>query len=66
MNRLLLTDNQVRQLITAIDITENSTEDMTSEDLARLNIELDKTELFKVASALEAIIERIDTRERNI
>ena len=58
MNRLLLTHAQIKQLIYAIDITENALEDLTEKDLERLGIELNKTELFDLANKLEAIIEK--------
>jgi hypothetical protein len=66
MTRLELTDKQIKQLICAIDITENALEELTDEDLARLGIELDKTELFALAVILEEINEKNELKGGNI
>ena len=66
MNRLTLTDKQIKQLLCAIDITENALEELTDEDLDRLGIELDKTELFALAIILEEINEKNELKGGNV
>jgi hypothetical protein len=66
MNRILLTDKQIKQLICAIDITENALEDLTDKDLDRLGIELDKTELFALAVILEEINQKNELKGGNV
>jgi hypothetical protein len=66
MAKLELTDKQIKQLICAIDITENALEELTDEDLARLGIELDKTELFALAVILEEINQKNELKGGNI
>jgi hypothetical protein len=65
MNRVLLTDKQIKQLLCAIDITENALEDLTDKDLARLGIELDKPELFALAVVLEEINQKNELKGGN-
>jgi hypothetical protein len=48
-----LTDEQVKQILWAIDLMENTLEGLTAEDLDRLGIEIDKSALFALASELE-------------
>lgn len=55
MNTVSLTDNQVQQIIWAIDIAENTLEGLTDADLQRLQIDIDRKTLFALASTLEAL-----------
>jgi hypothetical protein len=50
---ITLTDFQVKQVLLCIDLMENTLEDHTPEDLAALNIEIDKSALFELAKQLE-------------
>jgi hypothetical protein len=50
---IFLTDEQVKQILWAIDLVENTLEGLTAEDLDRLGIEIDKGVLFALASELE-------------
>jgi len=52
---IFLTDEQVKQILLAIDLVENTLEDLTAEDLERLGIEIDKSILFALANELEGI-----------
>jgi hypothetical protein len=65
MTRLELTDKQIKQLICAIDITENALEELTDKDLARLGIELDKPELFALAVILEELDQKNELKGGN-
>lgn len=58
MNTIQVTDKQLSQIILAIDIVENTTEGLTMSDLDRLGIELDKAELFALASSFEAMLKK--------
>jgi hypothetical protein len=55
MNISLSTD-QIQQLVWAIDLAENTLEDLTDEDLQRLQIDIDRTKLFALAITLENLI----------
>jgi hypothetical protein len=55
MNISLSTD-QIQQLVWAIDLAENTLEDLTDEDLQRLQIDIDRTKLFALANTLENLI----------
>jgi hypothetical protein len=55
MNTVSLTDNQVQQLIWAIDLAENTLEELTDADLQRLQIGIDRKVLFALASTLEEL-----------
>ena len=50
---ITLTDLQVEQIILCIDLMENTLEGFTEADLARLNIEINKSVLFELAKQLE-------------
>lgn len=53
---LILSNEQIQQIIWAIDITENALEDLTDADLQRMQIDLDRTALFALAITLEQAI----------
>jgi len=53
MRTLLLTNEQVEQLILVIDLMENTLEDLSKEDLEEMNIEINKDLLFALAKQLE-------------
>lgn len=48
-----LTTDQIQQLIWAIDLAENTLEGLTDADLERLQINIDRKELFAIAETLE-------------
>jgi hypothetical protein len=50
---ITLTDIQVEQIILCIDLMENTLEGYTEADLARLDIGIDKSVLFKLAKQLQ-------------
>jgi ribosomal protein L20 len=55
MNRISLTDAQLKQIIWAIDLAENTLEDLTDSDLQKMNIEIDRKMLFEIADYLDAL-----------
>lgn len=57
MKHLLeLTTSQIQQLIWAIDLCENTLEDLVDEDLENMGIDINKTELFAIAITLEKMV----------
>jgi hypothetical protein len=59
MQKLILTDKQVQQILWAIDLTENTLEDLTDQELAGMMIDIDRKVLFEIASYLEAKIAKV-------
>jgi hypothetical protein len=55
MNTLTLTNEQVQQIIWAIDLAENTLEGLSDKELADMGIEIDRKVLFALASTLEAL-----------
>ena len=55
-----LTQEQIQQIIWAVDLVENTLEDHTDQELAELNIEINRTVLFDLATQLEQAIEKVD------
>lgn len=53
---LTLSNEQIQQLIWAIDVTENALEDLTEADLQRMQINIDRKQLFALATTLEQLI----------
>jgi hypothetical protein len=55
MNRISLTDAQIQQIIWAIDLAENTLEDLSDADLNRMGIDIDRPMLFDIADFLTAL-----------
>jgi len=55
MNTVLLTDNQLQQIIWVIDLAENALEGLSDEELADMGLEIDRKVIFDLASTLEAL-----------
>jgi len=53
---ITLTESQIQQLIWAVDIVENTLEGISDEELAVMQIELNRKQLFAVAEVLEDTI----------
>ena len=52
---LELTTTQIEQIIWAIDLAENTLEDLSDADLNRMNINIDRKVLFALAEKLETL-----------
>jgi hypothetical protein len=55
MHTLELTTTQIEQIIWAIDLAENTLEDLSDADLNRMNINIDRKVLFALAETLETL-----------
>jgi hypothetical protein len=55
MHTLELTTAQIEQIIWAIDLAENTLEDLSDTDLSRMNINIDRKVLFALAETLETL-----------
>lgn len=55
MQTVSLTNEQVEQIILAIDLAENTLEGISDEELATMGIGIDRKVLFELASTLEAL-----------
>jgi uncharacterized protein (DUF433 family) len=53
---ITLTESQIQQLIWAVDIVENTLEGISDEELAVMQIDLNRKQLFAVAEVLENTI----------
>ena len=56
MQKLILTDKQVKQILWAIDLTENTLEDLTDQELSGMMMDIDRKVLFEIANYLESKI----------
>lgn len=53
MHTITLSNKQIEQIIWAIDLAENTLEDLTDSDLVTMNINIDRKVLFALADELE-------------
>jgi hypothetical protein len=54
---LLLTKKHLEQIILAIDLAENTLEELTEADIARLDLGIDRKVLFGIADYLQTELE---------
>lgn len=53
---ITLTEETVKQIIWAVDLMENTLEGISDQELAQMNIEIDRKELYALAEVLEEMI----------
>lgn len=56
---LLLTSKHLEQIILAIDLAENTLEDLTDTEIAKLDLGINRKVLFGIASYLENELESL-------
>ena len=53
---ITLTEETVKNIIWAVDLMENTLEGISDQELAQMNIEIDRKELYALAEVLEEMI----------
>jgi hypothetical protein len=53
---ITLTEETVKQIIWAVDLMENTLEGISDQELAQMNIEINREELYALAEVLEEMI----------
>jgi hypothetical protein len=53
---ITLTEETVKQIIWAVDLMENTLEGISDQELAQMNIDIDRKELYAFAEVLEEMI----------
>lgn len=53
---ITLTEETIKQIIWAVDLAENTLEGISDQELADMNIDIDRKELFSFAEVLEEMI----------
>jgi hypothetical protein len=53
---ITLTEETAKQIIWAVDLMENTLEGISDQELAQMNIDIDRKELYVLADVLEEMI----------
>ena len=53
---ITLTEETIKQLILAVDLAENTLEGITDQEIAQMDLGINRKEMFEIADMLEEII----------